>query len=132
MNREVGILRTTINGAEITSFLDPEPPAPDESLLGWVTRAADDHAYRSVSRALRKAGFRNARPESLPMYGRAIGNRLSFLLKASTSTIEARIYEAAPRSNGLDQINFFGSQIRRAYRETTVRRVAPRALTAAG
>ena len=70
MNREVGISRTTIDGTEITSFLDPEPPAPDESLLGWVTRAADDHAgIRSVSRALRKAGFRNARPESLPMYG---------------------------------------------------------------
>lgn len=130
MNREVGILQTTINGTEITSFLDPEPPAPDESLLGWVTRAADDHAYRSVSRALGKAGFRNARPESLPMHGRAIGRRLSFLLKAPTSAIEARIYEATPRNNGLDQINFFGSQIRRAYRETTVRRVSPRALSA--
>jgi len=130
MKRDVGIFRTTMNGTEITSFLDPPIPEPDESLLGWVTRAADDHAYRSVSRALRKAGFHAVRPESLPMYGRMISERVSFLLKAPVQEVEARVYDAFPRDQGQDQINFFGSQIRRAYRETTFRRVSPRALSA--
>jgi hypothetical protein len=129
MNREVGLFRKTIDGEEITSFLDPPFPEPDESLLGWITRSADDHAYRSVSRALRKAGFRLLRPEGLPMYGRTIAERLSFLLKAPENEVEARVYEAIPRDKGQDQIDFFGSKIRRAYRETTVRRVSPRALS---
>ncbi|MCK1463577.1 TniQ family protein [Bradyrhizobium sp. 2] len=130
MKRDVGIYRSTVDGTEVTSFLDPPAPAPDESLLGWVTRAAEDHAFRSVSRALIKAGFRgHARPESLPMYGRAISKQLSFLLKAPTAEIEARVYEPVRQASSLDQIAFFGSQIRRAYRETTVRRISPRALS---
>ena len=128
MRTDIGIFRTTMDGVELTSFLNPPVPEPDESLLGWVTRAADDHAYRSVSQALHKAGFRRARPESLPMHGRIIANPLSFLLKTPAEEVEARVYDAVPRDKGQDQIDFFGSQIRRAYRETTSRRVSPRAL----
>lgn len=97
MNREVGIFRRATDGMEITSFLDPPVPKPDESLLGWVTRVADDHAYRSISRALKKAGFANPRPESLPMFGRTACERLSFLLKTSTAEIEARLLRRRAR-----------------------------------
>jgi hypothetical protein len=129
MKREVGICRTTINGTEVTSFLDPPPPAADESLLGWVTRAAEDHAFREVGRALAKVGIRNARPESLPMYGRTISEQISFLLKAPKEEVETRVYEDLPQDRMRDQITFFGSQIRRVYRETKIRRVSPIALS---
>lgn len=48
---------------------------------------------------------------------------------SKAAPIHTRVYDAVPCDEGQDQIGFFGSQIRRAYRETTVRRISPRALS---
>jgi TniQ len=130
VTREVGICRTTIDGTEVTSFLDPPTSAPDESLLGWVARAAADHAFRSIKRAPEKAGIRRSSPETLPLLGHAICDQISFLLKVPRAEVEARVYGALRQGSGRDQIEFFGSQIRKAYRESKIRRVSPRALAA--
>ncbi|WMT73542.1 TniQ family protein [Bradyrhizobium sp. Ash2021] len=131
MTGEVGIYRTTIDGMEVTSFLDPPAPAPDESLVGWVARAAEDHAFRSISRALEKVGVLKCSPETLPLLGHQICDQISFLLKAPRAEVEARIYGAVHQTSGRNrQIEFFGSKIRKTYRQSKIRRVAPRALVA--
>src|SRR5437016_5013238 len=123
MIREVGIKRAIISEVEVTSFLDPAPPFPDESLLGYYARVADDHLFGSMNLALKKAGINTLYPEGLATHLDA-EKALAFSLKTSECEIARRMH----RSETLGMMEFFGTLIRKVYHEQYNRRVSPRAL----
>jgi len=129
MIENVGIERAVIAGIEVTSFLDPGAPFPDESLLGFYTRVAADHCFRSIPHALQKAGIVTSHPSSLPVSATDAAVRLAFSLKQDPAAVLERMYrESAGRPIMID---FFGTGIRKSFREAMHRRVSPSALRVA-
>jgi excisionase family DNA binding protein len=127
MTREVGIKRAIIDGTEVTSFLDPALPFPDESLLGFFTRVADDHVFHSTLGAFQKVGIRTIYLQGLALRHPDAMERLAFGLKVPPSEIERRMYRLAVPG----MIDFFGTTIRKVCYEPSIRRVSPRALAIA-
>ncbi|MEW6451377.1 MAG: hypothetical protein AB1490_12040 [Pseudomonadota bacterium] len=129
MIENVGIKRAVVAGIEVTSFLDPGAPFPDESLLGFYTRVAADHCFRSIPHALQKAGIVTSHPSSLPVSAADAAERLAFSLKQDPAAVLERMYR---ESTGRPiMIDFFGTGIRKSFREAMHRRVSPSALRVA-
>jgi hypothetical protein len=111
---------------------DFEPPYPDESLLGFVTRALSHTVVKRVTCALKLAGIANNAVASLPtmLCDPSAIQRLATLLKTTSAEINKRVHRSLVSSE-CRRIDFFGVPISADYRSKRIRRVSPRALAIA-
>jgi hypothetical protein len=109
------------------SFIFPVHPYPDESLAGFVVRAAATNLRRSPSRALRCTGIRCSRVVTL--CGRSPAFADPIARWAGTPDVQsiARMFQE-PLADRRGWINFFGEPLRAFYCERNKRRIAPGAL----
>jgi transposase len=108
-----------------------ETPYVDESLLGFAHRCLDRTVFRRLERAMSAAGLAQ-QPETLPMIEFTDEQALALveLLDCAPDSVLARAYRATSwRGDRAAAIDFFGVKVRKHYRERSIRRVSPRALS---
>lgn len=111
------------------------PPYPDESLMGYLNRALSVTFVDNLPAALRiaDAAKPNVRALATTLQSETEIDRLSHLVGCKPSDIATRTYRTSSDSSARRMlvIDFFGTKIRRRYRDALLRRVSPRALQAA-
>jgi transposase len=118
-----------LNGRRFQAVI--EPPFPDESLFGFLTRALSHTAIRSLRRLLQMADA--AKPNALAV-ATTLTNpdeiaRIAYLFGCEPNDLGSRTYAIGTLDHSTTEtIEFFGTKIRAQYREAKVRRVSPRAL----
>lgn len=108
-----------------------ETPYVDESLLGFAHRCLSRTVFRRLERAMSAAGL-TQQPETLPMIEFADEQALAFaeLLDCAPEGVLDRAYRSVSwRGARAAAIDFFGVKVRKHYREWSIRRVSPRALS---
>lgn len=106
-----------------------EPPIPGESLVGLVARAAARHGVDRVAPVLRVAGIHTLVPEAVATTHRHKAAEIAAVLMTDPSEVERRTYPPVALPDRPDSfIDFFGTPIREAYRESVRRRVSPASL----
>lgn len=105
----------------------PVSPMPDESLPGLVARAAGINIYPHASDVLALADMVQSRPETIATWPVAAADQLAQVLGTTGEMLRPMFYPA----RGDRHIEFFGTLLRAKHRETTKRRLSPRALQAA-
>jgi transposase len=106
-------------------------PYPDESLLGFVTRALRLTAVRQLKAGLRVAGATRPEPVAITttLSDPAQIASLAYAFGCDPEEIRSRTYAPGTFDHSTTEtLNFFGTKIRSQYFEAKVRRVAPRAL----
>jgi transposase len=106
-------------------------PFVDESLLGYFSRALSVTAVRQLPTMLRLADA--TKPNSVAMPTTLVDpeeiERIAALFGCTAQDIASRTYAVgAFEHTGTESLDFFGTKIRRHYREGKLRRVSPRAL----
>jgi hypothetical protein len=108
-----------------------EIPFQGESLLGFVNRVLSKTVYRNLEKAMSAAGLRRAAPEALviSLQGAEEVALLARFLDCMPEHVASRTYAArALIGERCASIEFFGTSIRKQFREPSIRRVSPRAL----
>jgi hypothetical protein len=108
-----------------------ETPYIDESLLGFANRCLNSTVFRRLERVMSAAGL-TRQPETLPMIELTDEEARDFaeLLDCTPESVRERTYRAVSwRGDRAAAIDFFGTKVRKHYREWSVRRVSPRALS---
>lgn len=108
-------------------------PYPDESLMGYLTRALSVATVDRLSAALRLAGVAQRNPNYLSSSLKNKGEiaRIAHLIGCEPSDIVARTHRMLPRTSLVHMMDFFGTGIRPRYMDSRARRVSPRALQCA-
>ncbi|MHC2674471.1 hypothetical protein ACVI1J_006634 [Bradyrhizobium diazoefficiens] len=108
------------------------PPYPDESLLGFLTRALSGTFVESLSTALRKAHAMRPNPTSIAttLKDETEIARIAHLVGCRPKDIADRTYPIrfTQTKRKMVVLDFFCTEIRPRHRVTKVRRVSPRAL----
>ena len=118
---------------KVRPFIASMPtPYPDESLIGYIDRAAQRTVVRNLPTIMRLAGAAKTRHTSFvrpfnidPQEARG----LAMLFSLSPQEILSRLHPWGEFDHAKEStIEFFGTKIRGQYFESTARRVSPRAL----
>ena len=113
----------------MSAFPFPDPPHPDESLLGFVARNAAKHACDKITAVLKVAKIHTPFPQSLPTIHCGKSADIAAAFKANPDEIAARMHPHVASEGKPDSyIHFFGTPIRKAFREVVHRRVSPTSL----
>ena len=113
----------------MSAFPFPDPPHPYESLLGFVARNAAKHACDKITAVLRVAKIQTPFPQSLPTIHCGKSADIAAAFKANPDEIAARMHPHVASEGKPDSyIDFFGTPIRKAFREVVQRRVSPTSL----
>lgn len=105
-------------------------PLPDESLMGFVARACDHNGHPSVADMLGLAGFKTLRARFLAASNSVDPAGLAAFFGCHEEDLRRRFHppinvDGCPPKTFL---NFFGSPVRRLFREPILRRVSPASL----
>jgi transposase len=107
-------------------------PFLDESLLGFVNRRLSSTVFRRILRVMSTVGLPQ-QPETLPTiaFSDEQAKRLADILECDIAHLRQRTYLTVSwRGGRTAAIDFFGTKVRKNYRECAIRRVSPRALSA--
>lgn len=133
MTRTVGRIRPLAFDQVKPLGIPVPPPAPGESLLGFITRILRLTPVHHTVQGLTLAGIDRLGPYSLPttITDREIDG-LAILFNLPREAIAAMTHRLGTFDHSsTETIDFFGVRIRADYREKRVRRVSPRALAMA-
>ncbi|MCW0190551.1 MAG: TniQ family protein [Rhodococcus sp.] len=111
------------------AFRPDPPPIAGESLLGLLARATHRNGFTGLMKVLSLADIAARSALVLPYIDPAEAERVAFVLKVPVGEILSRCHASASgESVDANRIDFFGIPLRARYRESTLRRVSPRAL----
>lgn len=114
----------------MNTFPIPTVPLPDESLIGFVARACDNNGHPSVTDVLGLAGFKTLRARFLSVSNSVDLEGLAAFFGCHKEDLRWRLHlptdvEGCPPKTFVD---YFGSPVRRLFREPSLRRVSPASL----
>jgi len=114
----------------MNTFPIPTVPLPDESLIGFVARACDNNGHTSVADVLGLAGFKTLRARFLSVSNSVDLEGLAGFFGCHKEDLSWRFHlpadvEGCPPKTF---VNYFGSPVRRFFREPALRRVSPASL----
>jgi hypothetical protein len=114
----------------MSTFPVPTVPLPDESLMGFVARACDNNGHPSIANVLGLAGFKTLRARFLAASNSVDLAGLAAFFGCHEDDLRRRFHrpvlvDGCPPKTFL---NFYGSPVRRLFREPILRRASPASL----